>query len=170
MPPLTPPVLRINDTLAVKDAKLDVWYANNTDALYALTLTQYNDVYNNQKFVLKAVPTRTLEEALRNFINAYFAPGTPSVGNANCNGYSKGLQDHFIDIKITKNFNWQMYWAGLLPNQSGIDKLLEVFYNFMIGEAVSQGIDGDRTNAIKVGRAEQLVKDVNSLAKPLVRA
>ena len=167
--PLTAPLLSISDTLAIKNAKLDLWYAKNTAALYALTLTQYNDLYQNQRIALKFVPTGRLEEALRVFLNAYFAVGTPSVGNANSNGYSKGLQDHFLDINLTKNFNWQMYWAGLFPNQSGIDKLLEVFYNYLIGQAVTQGIEGDRTNLTKLGQAEQLVRDVNSLSKPLVR-
>jgi hypothetical protein len=167
--PLTAPPLSLSDGLAIKDAKLDAWYAKNADALYALTLSLYYDLYSYQKYVLRAVPSGTIEEGLRLFLNAYFSVGTPSVGTAKCNGYSKGLQEHFLDIKITKNFNWQMYWAGLYPNQSGIDKLLEVFYNYMIGDAVSRGIDNDLSNSVKFGRAERLVDEVNSLIKPLVR-
>ena len=84
------------------------------------------------------------------------------------NGYSKGLQDHFNYTQVIKNFNWQMYWGNLLPNQSGIDRLLETFYSFLINEAINRGIDTDRTNAVKLGQYEALVKAVNDLTQPLI--
>jgi hypothetical protein len=168
--PLTKPSLTGSDNAAIQTAKLDQWYIKNADALYALTVVQYDDLYKYQGIAIRLVPSHTVEEALRIFLNSYFSVGVSSVSHttANSNGFSKGLQDHFYYTQFIKTFNWQMYWGGLLPNQSAIDKLLEVFYNVMICEAVDRGIETDRTNAGKLGQYDALVKAVNSLTKPLV--
>ena len=167
--PLSKPTITVGDIAALQNAKLDQWYAKNSDALYALTIALYDDVYKYQRIVVHVVPSHTIEEALRNFLNSYFSVGVSSVSHAKTtnNGYSKGLQDHFSYTQSLKNFNWQMYWAGLLPGQAGIDKLLETFYNFLINEAIDRGMETERTNATKLGQYEALVKAVNNLTQPL---
>lgn len=159
----------MGDISALQTAKLDQWYAKNADELYALTVTLYDDIYKYQRIVVRVVPSHTMEEALRNFLNSYFSVGVSSVSHANAtnNGYSKGLQDHFNFTQSLKNFNWQMYWAGLLPGQAGIDKLLETFYNLLISEAFDRGMETDRANPTKLGQFEALVKAVNNLTRPL---
>jgi hypothetical protein len=167
--PLNKPSLTFSDNTAIQNAKLDKWYIKNDDALYALTVVLYDDLYKYQGLVIKLVPSHTLEEALRICLNGYLAVGVSSLSHtsANSNGFSQGLQDHFNYTQFIKSFRWQTYWAGLLPNQSAIDKLLEVFYNLMICEAVDRGIETDRTNTVRLGQYSALVKAVNNLTKPL---
>jgi|SRR5687767_7896892 len=167
--PLSRSTLSVGDIAALQNAKLDQWYAKNADALYALTVVVYDDLYKYQGIVVKVVPSHTVEEALRTYLNGYFSVGVSSVNSKmTSNGYSKGLQDHFDYTQVIKNFNWQMYWGNLLPNQSGIDRLLETFYSFLINEAINRGIETDRTNAVKLGQYDTLVKAVNGLTQPLV--
>ena len=62
--PLSRPTLSVGDIAALQNAKLDQWYAKNADALYALTVVVYDDLYKYQGIVIKVVPSHTVEEAL----------------------------------------------------------------------------------------------------------
>jgi hypothetical protein len=160
---LDKPVLTTGQVLALQAAKLTDWYGKNEKAIYSLVLVVYNDFYNIQPTVLKAVYSRLLSEAVRNGLGYYFEAGISSLGvhPRSENGYSRGLQDHFNDVQLTKNFNWQMYQGRSLPNQDKTEALLQDFYDYIIVRAIERGIDSDRTNPQSLNKAELLANKVN---------
>ncbi len=162
---LDKPTLKPADIFALNDTKLINWYDKNEDSIYALVVVQYNDFYSYWQHVRQVLPAGgTLTDAVRNGLDFYFGAGISSQGvqPTNNNMYSRALLEHLNDMHVTKTFNWQMYWAGLLPNQGAIEKLLTTFYNYIIVKAIDRGIENDRSSPQSVQKYTVMVQKVNT--------